>query len=210
MLFSFLRLAFFASTRCFPFSASPTTTEDRHSNGGAINVLASEELKKVYVMWRSPRRKSWSLLPSRTIPNPGRNGNLHSCKIQEEFSKTIEVFRKAFHETILGQPRPFRVFWLLLSGLCQTQNHLTVRRVVWTHRPNTFESTAMHLPSLSRYFCKSMPSSWQSVVFTPPFCITMQLPFLSRYFWRGTRVRGCWNIPNTGHWGATSLKHQWA
>ena len=40
----------------------------------------------------------------------------------------------------------------------------------------------MHLPSLSRYFCKSMPSFWQRVAHTPPICITIRLPFVLRYF----------------------------
>ena len=35
-------------------------------------------------------------------------------------------------------------------------------------------------PFLSRYFCRSMPSSWQKVVYTSPMCITIRLPFVSR------------------------------
>ena len=45
------------------------------------------------------------------------------------------------------------------------------------------------------YFCQSMPSSWQKVVYTPPICITIRLPFVSRYFCGSIRVRGRWNTP---------------
>ena len=41
-----------------------------------------------------------------------------------------------------------------------------------------------------------MPFSWQRVVYTPPICITMRLPFVSRYFCRSIRVRGHWCTPN--------------
>ena len=40
-----------------------------------------------------------------------------------------------------------------------------------------------------------MPSHWQKVVYTPPICIAMRLPFVSRYFCRSIRVRGRWNTP---------------
>ena len=46
------------------------------------------------------------------------------------------------------------------------------------------------------YFCKSMPSLWQKVVYTPPICITIRLPFVSRYFCGSIRVRGRWATPN--------------
>ena len=45
------------------------------------------------------------------------------------------------------------------------------------------------------YFCKSMPSVWQKVVYTPPICITIRLPFVSRYFCGSIRVRGRWDTP---------------
>ena len=67
-----------------------------------------------------------------------------------------------------------------------------------SNRPLTtilLKSVAIHLPFLSRYFCKSTPSSWQRVVYTPPICITIRLPFVSRYFRRSIRVRGRWNTP---------------
>ena len=46
--------------------------------------------------------------------------------------------------------------------------------------PILLKSIAIHLPSLSRYFCKSMPSSWQKVGYTPPIRITICLPCVSR------------------------------
>ena len=58
--------------------------------------------------------------------------------------------------------------------------------------PILSKSIAIRLPFLPRYFGKSMPSSWQKVVYTPPVCITIRLPFVSRYFCRSIRVRGCW------------------
>ena len=53
-----------------------------------------------------------------------------------------------------------------------------------------------------RCFCKCMPSSWQKVVYTPPICITIRLPFVSWYFCTSIRVRGRWNTP---HWCAYPL-----
>ena len=61
--------------------------------------------------------------------------------------------------------------------------------------PILLKSIAIHLPCLSRYSCKSMPSPWQKVAYTPPICITIRLPFVSRYFCRSIRVRGRWNTP---------------
>ena len=58
------------------------------------------------------------------------------------------------------------------------------------------KSIAIHLPFLSRYFCKSMPSRWQKVVYTPRICITIRLPFVSGYFCRSIGVRARWNTPN--------------
>ena len=66
--------------------------------------------------------------------------------------------------------------------------------------PILLKSIAIHLPFLSRYFCKSMPSFWQKVVYTPPICITIRLPFVSRYFCRSIRVRGRWNTPKMSEW----------
>ena len=55
---------------------------------------------------------------------------------------------------------------------------------------------AIHLPFLSRCFCKSMSFSWQIVVYTPPIYMTIRLPFVSRCSCRSVRVRGRWNTPN--------------
>ena len=61
--------------------------------------------------------------------------------------------------------------------------------------PILLKSIAIRLPFLSRYFCKSMPSFWQRVVYTPPIRITIRLPFVSRYFFKSIRVRGRWDTP---------------
>ena len=52
-------------------------------------------------------------------------------------------------------------------------------------------------PISMAYFCKYMPSLWQKVVYTPPICITIRLPFVSRYFCGSIRVRGRWDTPKT-------------
>ena len=72
--------------------------------------------------------------------------------------------------------------------------------------PILLKSIAIHLPFLSRYFGKSMPSSWQKVLYTPPICITIRLPFVSRYFFGSIRVRGRWNTPNLHTSGLGSLQ----
>ena len=66
------------------------------------------------------------------------------------------------------------------------------------HRPLTpilLKSIGIHLPFLSRYFGKNMPPSWQKVVYTPPICIAIRLPFLSQDFCGSIRVRGRGNTP---------------
>ena len=89
-----------------------------------------------------------------------------------------------------------------------------------SHRPLTpilLKSIAIHLPFLSRYLGKSMPSSWQKAVYTPPLCITIHLRFVSRYSCRSTRVRGRWDTPKiirahlinctecASHWGKHAI-----
>ena len=72
---------------------------------------------------------------------------------------------------------------------------LATKTSVEPHQPLTAilsKSIMMHLPILSRYFCKSMP--WLEVAYTPPICITIRLPFVSRCFCRSIEVRGCWHI----------------
>ena len=99
----------------------------------------------------------------------------------------VEIFM------ILNWSNCFAFFVLLAIVVRGVLGPDLLRRVKSTPDPNTFESIAMHLPFLSRYFCKSMPSSWQKVVYTPPIGITIRLPFVSRYFRRSIRLRGCWN-----------------
>ena len=61
--------------------------------------------------------------------------------------------------------------------------------------PILLKRIVIHLPFVSRYFCKSMPSSWQKVVYTP-----------SRYLCRSIRVRGRWNTPSVlSVWLSVSL-----
>ena len=73
---------------------------------------------------------------------------------------------------------------------------INIRKVTSTPDPDTLEKYR-DTPLISMaYFCKSMPSSWQTVVYTPPICITIRLPFVSRYSFRSIRVRGRWNTPN--------------
>ena len=52
-----------------------------------------------------------------------------------------------------------------------------------------------HQP-LTPILVKSMPSFWQKVAYTPPTCITMCLPFVSRCFCRSIKVRGRWSTLN--------------
>ena len=62
------------------------------------------------------------------------------------------------------------------------------------------KSIAIHLPFLWHTSAKVCPSSWQKVVYTPPICITIRLPFVSRYFCGSIRVRGRWNTPKGVFW----------
>ena len=84
----------------------------------------------------------------------------------------------------------------LLQGVGHTSHHhdssTMTSRKVWSGESSR-PLTPMHLPFVSRYFCKSRRSSWQRVVYTTNFCITMRLPFVSRCFCRSIRVRGRWN-----------------
>ena len=68
-----------------------------------------------------------------------------------------------------------------------------------SHRPLTpilLEKYRDTPPISIAIFWQNMPSSWQNVLYTPPICITIRLPFVSRYFFRSIRVRGRWNTPN--------------
>ena len=77
--------------------------------------------------------------------------------------------------------------------------YLKFRRVKSTPDPDTFEKYRDTPPISMAYFCKSMPPSWQKVVYTPPTCITIRLPFVSRYFCRSIRVRGRESTPKKSH-----------
>ena len=117
------------------------------------------------------------------------------------------------HFCMFAHPPSPLLTWLRLPNPCITTTKSTiivtsaklgVVRILYlfsgeSNRPLTpilLKSLAIHLPFLSRYFCKSMPCSWQKVVCTLPMCITMRLPFVSRYFCRSIRVRGRWDTPN--------------
>ena len=78
---------------------------------------------------------------------------------------------------------------------CQFKSLRLLRRVKSTPDPDTFEKYRDTPPISMAYFCKSMPPSWQKVVYTPPICITIRLPFVSRYFCKSIGVRGRWNTP---------------
>ena len=74
--------------------------------------------------------------------------------------------------------------------------HQNRARVQSTPDPNTCEKVSRYTSHFyGIYFCKCMPSLWQKVVYTPPICITIRLPFVSRYFCGSIRVRGRWNTP---------------
>ena len=60
-------------------------------------------------------------------------------------------------------------------------------------------------PISMAYFCKCMPSLWQKVVYTPPICITIRLPFVSRYFCGSIRVRGRWDTPKFSVYISTEI-----
>ena len=86
-------------------------------------------------------------------------------------------------------------FWHCSFVFCLQLLRHTLLHLGESHRPLTpirLKSTAIHLPFLSRRFCKSMPPSWLKVVYTPPKCITMRLPFVSRCFCKRIRIRGRW------------------
>ena len=72
--------------------------------------------------------------------------------------------------------------------------------------PILLKSIAIDLPFLLLCFCKTVPSFWPKVVCTPPICITIRLPFVSRYFYRSIRVRGRWSTPHLGGKSKTNKK----
>ena len=84
------------------------------------------------------------------------------------------------------------------SSIWRVQKTADFRRSGESNRlltPMLSKSIAIHLPFLSRYFCKSMPSRWQTVAYTPPICITIRLPFVSQYFCKSIRVKSRRDTP---------------
>ena len=69
---------------------------------------------------------------------------------------------------------------------------LNFGRIKSTLDPDTFEEYRDTPPISIAILCRSMPS-WQKVVYTPPICITIRLPFVLRYFRRSIRVRDRWS-----------------
>ena len=102
--------------------------------------------------------------------------------------------------------------------------------------PILLKSIAIRLPFLSRYLCKSMASSWQKVVHTPPICIKIR-PQLYRdtfaevsgsgvvgplpihpilvnssqqslvFSFSNSGMTSGWNLSTTGRWGETTPNH---
>ena len=96
----------------------------------------------------------------------------------------------------------------ILSEVCVLQARSPNRVRCLQQKLQSGESSiAIHFPFLSLYSCKSNPFLWLKAVHTLPICITMRLPFASRYFCRSIKVRGRWKTPYSGKvrrqcWGA--------
>ena len=101
-----------------------------------------------------------------SFPTP--NGPSYIPKILRFKGRMLQVWREKYDET--------------------EESNRALTPIVW-------QSIAIHLPFLSWRFCKSMPSSWQKVLYIPPICITIRLPCVSRYFCGSIRVRGRWKTP---------------
>ena len=70
---------------------------------------------------------------------------------------------------------------------------LKFRRAQSTPDPDTFEKYRDTPPISIAILLQKYALFWQKVVYTPPICITIRLPFVSRYFCESIRVRGRWN-----------------
>ena len=68
-------------------------------------------------------------------------------------------------------------FALNVAARCRLLRQ-TIRRVTSTLTLKHLKSIVIQLLFLSHFFCKSVPSSWQKVVYTPPIYITLRLPFV--------------------------------
>ena len=66
-----------------------------------------------------------------------------------------------------------------------------------TPDPDTFEKYRDTPPISIAILLQKYALLLQKVVYTPPICIAIWLPFVSRYFCRGIGVRGRWDTPNT-------------
>ena len=74
---------------------------------------------------------------------------------------------------------------------------LLLRRVKSTPDPDTFEKYRDTPPiSIAILLQKYALLLAESSEDTPPVCIMIHLPFVSRYFCRSIRVRGRWDTPN--------------
>ena len=83
----------------------------------------------------------------------------------------IAFARTSSCEIILRDP------YVQCSGIC-------IRRVTSTPDPNTFEKYR-DTPAISiAILLQRYALFWQKVVYTPPICIAIRLPFVSRYFCR--------------------------
>ena len=76
-------------------------------------------------------------------------------------------------------------------------SHCTIRTSESTPYPDTCEKYRDTPPISIAILLQKYASSWQKVAHTPPICITIRLPFVSRYFCRNIRVRGRWDNPHT-------------
>ena len=144
-----------------------------------------QKTRTVSTCWSNPGGISLKRGRKQKVPKVVRRGCKRPCGPRRRKKKLL-------HRCKLGCRR-FPLFYL---STCLPSGE--------SHRPLTLillKSIAIRLPFLSRCFCKSMPFSWQRVVYTPPICIAIRLPFVSRYFCRSIRVRGRWNTPNTKCFG---------
>ena len=111
---------------------------------------------------------------------PGRHSDTNGGRTAVQIGGVLQYFQRVSNAALANAA-------LVLSS--------KITRVKATPDPDTFEKYRDTPPISMACFCKSMPSSWQKVVYTPPICITIRLPFVSRYFFRSIRVRGRWNTP---------------
>ena len=61
--------------------------------------------------------------------------------------------------------------------------------------PDTFKTSPDTPPISNAMFLQNIPSPWSKVVYTPPICITMLIPFVLQCLFRSLSVRGFWEQP---------------